>query len=269
MPRACGESLPFMMETEFEEYVDDSDDAVYDFCDACRELADVKFIMAERRISELLVMIATSGKLQAIVANACAGFDFREAFAKARVRAGKRYSLLPPSRPRELIAFAVNLLYAFDTHEVGLQEFLDEYYYSGNGVSFAFMSFAHNVVVPLADCVLGELRAFSENAHERIEPREETVTEVEPFIPDEAVSDITERLADMCELAEKSGASRRELDELFSVAGALGESVAKQDIRLSRTLLVGLRGVVASGGLSARLGEKVDELDETLRHFGV
>ena len=46
MPRACGESLPFMMEAEFEEYVDDSDDAVYDFCDACRELADVKFIMA-------------------------------------------------------------------------------------------------------------------------------------------------------------------------------------------------------------------------------
>ena len=258
-----------MMEPEFEEYIDDSDEAVYEFCDACRELPDTKFIMAERRISELLMMIATSGKLQAIVAGSCAGFDFPAAFAKSRVRAGKRYSLLPPTRSRDLIAFAVNLLYAFDTHSVNLQEFLDEYYYSGNGVSFAFASFAHNIVVPLADCVLTELRAFSESAHEHIPVREETVTEVEPPIPDEAVSDLTERIADICDMAEKTGASARDLDELYSVAGALGESINKRDVRLARTLLVGLRGVVVSKSLTAAIGGKVDELDETLRHVGV
>lgn len=257
------------MTDEFEKYVDYGDEAVYEFCDACRELPDVKFIMAESKISELLIMIATSGKLQAIVAGACADFDFRESFSKARVRAANRYSLLPPSRPRELIAFAVNLLYVFDTHTVGLQEFLDEYYYSGNGVGFAFTSFAHNIIVPLADCVLGELRAFSENARREVPAREETVTEVEPPLPDEAVSDLVERIADICIIAERAGANNRELDELESVCGGLSESVNKRDIRMARMLLVGLRGVVASSRFGDRLSEKVDELDETLRHFGV
>lgn len=38
--------------TEFDRYVDGGDDAVYDFCDACRALSDVKFIMRERSVSE-------------------------------------------------------------------------------------------------------------------------------------------------------------------------------------------------------------------------
>ena len=76
--------------TDFDDYVDGSDEAVYEFCDACRALPDVKFIIAERKISELLIMIATSDKLQAIVASACSGFDFADAFAKSRVKAGKR-----------------------------------------------------------------------------------------------------------------------------------------------------------------------------------
>ena len=102
------------------------------------------------------------------------------------MRSGGRYTLLPPSAPRDLIAFAVNLLYAFDTHSVSLGEFLDEYYYSGNGVSFAFAAFAKNIVTPLADCVEKELRAFSSAAREESAAEPETVSEVEPLLPDEA-----------------------------------------------------------------------------------
>ena len=256
--------------TEFEKYVDDSDEAVYGFCRACEEMADVKFITAERKISELLMLIATSSKMQAIVANAARGFDFNEAFSKARVKAGKRYSLLPPVKPRELIAFAVNLLFAFDTREVDLQDFLEEYYYSGNGLGFAFTAFARNVIVPLGDAVLGELRAFSESARAGMPAQSEPVYEVEPYIPEEAVADIVNRITDICDIAEQSNALRQEeREEIYSVCGGLADSVRKQDIRMVRTLTVGLRGVVRSCGMAEYLGEKVDELEETLRHFGV
>ena len=99
---------------------------------------------------------------------------------------------------------------------------------------------------------------------------EETVTETEPVIPDEAVGDIVERIADMCDIAEKTGAGSRELDELYAVCGGLEECVNKRDTRMMRTLLVGLRGVVsASPLLRGALAEKTDELDETFGHFGV
>lgn len=256
--------------TEFEKYVVDGDEPVYEFCKACEETADVKFIAAERRISELLVMIATSSRLQAIVANAARGFDFKEAFAKARVKAGKRFSLLPPVKPRELIAFAVSLLFAFDTRAADLQEFLEEYYYSGNGIGFAFTAFARNVIAPLGEAVLGELRAFSESARSASSAAGEPIYEVEPYIPEEAVADITDRVADICDIAEKSDSlTAEERENIYSIAGGLSDSVRKQDIRMVRTLIVGLRGVIKSCGMSEYLGEKADELEETLRHFGV
>ena len=256
--------------TDFEKYVDDSDECVYAFRRACEDMSDVKFITAERKISELLMLIATSSKLQAIVANASRGFDFKEAFVKARVKAGKRFSLLPPVKPRELIAFAVNLLFAFDTRAVDLQDFLEEYYYSGNGIGFAFTAFSRNVIVPLGDAVVGELRAFSENARVNTPASSEPVYEVEPYIPEEAVTDIVNRIADICDIAEQSAElTQEEREEIYSISGGLADSVRKQDIRMVRTLTVGLRGVIRSCGMADYLGEKADELEETLRHFGV
>ena len=151
-----------------------------------------------------------------------------------------------------------------------MQDFLEEYYYSGNGLGFAFTAFARNVIVPLGDAVLGELRAFSESARAGMPAQSEPVYEVEPYIPEEAVADIVNRITDICDIAEQSNALRQEeREEIYSVCGGLADSVRKQDIRMVRTLTVGLRGVVRSCGMADYLGEKVDELEETLRHFGV
>ena len=126
------------------------------------------------------------------------------------------------------------------------------------------------MIVPLGDAVVGELRAFSENARVNTPAASEPVYEVEPYIPEEAVADIVNRIADICDIAEQSAElTQEEREEIYSVCGGLADSVRKQDIRMVRTLTVGLRGVIRSCGMADYLGEKADELEETLRHFGV
>ena len=111
--------------SEFDRFIREGDEPVDEFVRECEEMMTVKFILAERKISELLITIATSKKLSDVVAACSRGFDFYDALSASRIKAGKRWSLLPPVRMREQIAFAVNLLYAFDVRAIPLQEFLD------------------------------------------------------------------------------------------------------------------------------------------------
>lgn len=141
---------------DIDRYTVDGAKSVYDFARVCEEMKNVKFIMAEEKMRELLKIIATSSALRQIVATAAKGFDFSSAFVASRIRAGKRYSLLPPTRRKDLIAYAVNLLYAFDVGAISLQDFLEEYYFSTNGTNFSFLLFVRSIITPLGSAVLAE-----------------------------------------------------------------------------------------------------------------
>lgn len=271
--------------SEFDKFIVGGDAPVEEFSRACEEMANVKFILAERKISELLMLIATSEKLSAVVARASAGFDFAETLKSSRIRTGKRWSLLPPVGRRELIAFAVNLLYAFDVRAVPLQEFLEEYYYSANGVNFSFSLFVHSLVLPLRDSVIGEIAdeeaaASVEDLRPRPSPTPEPPSpaavdyappeEETAYLPEEAVTDIIDRVADVCDLAKASGElTDAEMKELYAVAGGLADGVKRREPELIRSLMTGFAAVIRAGRMADKLGEKASELDETLRHFGV
>lgn len=271
--------------SEFDKFIVAGDAPVEEFSRACEEMAGVKFILAERKISELLMLIATSEKLSSVVASASAGFDFGECLKNSRIRTGKRYSLLPPVARKELIAFAVNLLYVFDVRALPLQQFIEEYYYSANGINFSFSLFVHSIIIPLRDSIVGVIEDEAAAASvEDLPPRAEQATtaptpEPEPtqvveddsvYLPAEAVDDIIDRLADICDLAKAEGElTDAEMKDLYSVAGGLADGVKRREGRMIRTLMTGFSAVIRAGRMADRLGEKAAELDETLRHFGV
>lgn len=262
--------------SDFSRFVDDGDAAVYEFAQACEEMKDAKFIMAESKISELLMIVATSSKLQRVVATAANGFDFPAALKNARIRTGKRYSLLPPVGRRELIAFAMHLLYAFDVRAISLPDFLEEFYFSTNGVNFSFSLFVRSIILPLKDSVEAELRAETEgpasmpNAPTDEEPAEASADAPETaYLPDSAAKDLTARLSKICAEASNADLTADARSDLFSLANTLAAAVAERNTGLMRTLMRGLLGVVRSGGYTPTIAEKVSELDETFRHFGI
>ena len=267
--------------SEFDKFIVSGDEPVAEFSRACEEMANVKFILAERKISELLMIIATSEKLSAVVARAAAGFDFAETLKSSRIKTGKRHSLLPPVGRKELIAFAVNLLYAFDVRAVPLQEFLEEYFYSANGVNFSFSLFVHSIVLPLRDNLVGAIEDEAAAACvEDLKPRSESApvpdTSPEPaaeetaYLPEDAVIDIIDRLADICDLAKASGEmTDAEMKDLYAVAGGLADAVKRREPTLVRSLMTGFAAVIRAGRMADKLGEKASELDETLLHYGV
>lgn len=268
--------------SEIDKFIVAGDEPVGDFSRACEEMANVKFILAERKISELLMLIATSEKLSSVVARASAGFDFAETLKSSRIKTGKRWSLLPPVGRKELIAFAVNLLYAFDVRAVPLQEFLEEYFYSANGVNFSFSLFVHSIVLPLRDSIVNaiedeaaaacveDIKPRGESAPEQERATEPSAAEEAAYLPEEAVTDIIDRVADICDLAKADGElTDAEMKDLYAVAGGLADAVKRREPTLLRSLMTGFAAVIRAGRMADKLGEKAEELDETLRHFGI
>ena len=138
-----------------------SDEAITDFFRSCDDTAAAKFILAEKKISTLLQVIASSKKLFAIMANATQSFDFAAELKKA-VR-GKEF-VLPTGRKKQ-IALVFSLLYSFDTKKLDLQEFIHNHFESDN-VNEEFSAFGSVIIGSFRANVLDEFRAVPEPVQE-------------------------------------------------------------------------------------------------------
>ncbi|MBQ7227127.1 MAG: hypothetical protein IJX05_01850 [Clostridia bacterium] len=257
--------------SDISKYIDYGDAPIVEFYRVCEEMPNVKFILAERKISELLMIIATSSKLQDVIARAVKGFNFRSALTNARIRTGRRQTLLMPTDARQQIAFAVNLLYAIDTKALPLQDFIEEFYWSQSGINFSFSLFAHSVVLPLRASVEAELapKAPEPIKQEPTPLEEEPILTPSAILPKDASEDVIERLADLCEIAhDESDITAEEKKGLYAKATAVRESINGDGIAL-RASMSELIEYVGAGRLAERLKERVEELDETLKHYEV
>ena len=135
----------------------DSDERLNDFRLACDEAAAAKFILAEKKISELLQIIAGSKKLFNIMADATQNFDFAAELKKA---VNGREFVLPTGRKKQ-IAIVFSLLYAFDSKKLDLQEFIHNHFESEN-VNDEFARFASVILGNFRANVCDEFRAVPE-----------------------------------------------------------------------------------------------------------
>ena len=245
------------MVNELKNYLYDGDEIVYTFLAACDSMADTKFVMAERKMTELLILIASSTVLHRIVANASKGFDFKTSFTNARVRTGQVVSLLTPVPRSEQIAFAVNLLYVFDSGIVKFREFLDEYYFTGNGVTFAFAAFVRNVIAPLRLNVEAEFRQL--RASEGGNFPSNTVTHSVYA----AIGEI-KRYIDL-----EPAITHAEREELYTFADALQTSLVDGKPHLARNVFNAMRNIATTLPLSKSFVERENELDAALAEYGV
>ncbi|MCL2860999.1 MAG: hypothetical protein FWE22_01105 [Firmicutes bacterium] len=127
----------------------DSDTLILEFDRACDNLILSKYILADKRISDLLKVIASSKKLYSLIKGVLRGFDFVEEYKLATGRNGQFF--LPKSR-KKLISFVFCLLYYIDTNAIELSDFLKDNFASSN-VNMEFSNFTSQVILPFRHAV--------------------------------------------------------------------------------------------------------------------
>lgn len=129
-------------------YISDSEDCLEEFNRCCDAMVNSKFIIAERRIRDILKSIAASSKLISIFAYCTEGYSFSYEFDRNVAVIGTEKTLRMPSNARDFLAFSYALLMEIDLKSIDFHKLLTEYYYNPDGPNESYKFFTASVIMP-------------------------------------------------------------------------------------------------------------------------
>ncbi|MCL2848350.1 MAG: hypothetical protein FWE13_06390 [Firmicutes bacterium] len=125
---------------------DNLQNALAEFENACNQLLNTKYILAEKKISILLQIIAKHKELYELVAKCMDGFDFKTEFFTAKSHVAKGTGLRFPQDPKNIVALVFCLLLSFDTKQTDFKQFLSAFYYNREGPEKEFDIFVSETI---------------------------------------------------------------------------------------------------------------------------
>lgn len=126
------------------------------FFAACDELITGKFIVAEKKIGELLRSVAMSDDLMGLFTAVTKGFDFqaaKRAYLRSPIDSRTRGEAYLPADETELLAFVFCLLVELDKGTLKLGDFLLRYFYEDGSYTASYALFVERVIRPFRDVV--------------------------------------------------------------------------------------------------------------------
>lgn len=128
-------------------YQNINNDAINAFDKVADALINTKFILAERRISDVLKTIASTPPIMEIVKTALKDYNHRIEFENAKyLHITRRYLRVPESKIKT-IAFVFCVLLEIDTEKTTLREFIETYFYHSSQ-SLQLSNFINALVIP-------------------------------------------------------------------------------------------------------------------------
>lgn len=130
---------------------------IQNFITACDELISAKFVVADKRIAEVLRTIANSTELSRLFDAVTKQFDYlsaKRSYLRFPAAAGSSHgtAFLPAERG-DVLAFVFCLLVEFDAGTAFLGDFLLRYFYEDGSYTASFAIFTERMIVPFRDIV--------------------------------------------------------------------------------------------------------------------
>ena len=200
------------------------------------ELINSKFLLAEKKIEEVLVTIADSVLLYEIFEHVTEGFDYEtfKSVCFSRLANGKGCFKLPKNSADQ-IAFCFSLLLEIDGGKIDLLELCSEFFPSEEGRQRSFNIFASQVLIPfknatldVAYSVLDSQGEIDKNASNKSVKNEQETT----YSPTTtALSYVLDLRVKAVDLASSSHGDINDLDELIFVLEELEDYLNNGNLR--------------------------------------
>ncbi len=124
--------------------------------DACLELANCKFIVAELKIMKLLKVIADSPVLFSELERCLEDFNYEFEYLKAKLPSSdvnkiSKFEFQLPVEDSKKVALIFRILYDIDTKQLDLQKFINQFYVVEDEPYASYMNFATSFVLPFLE----------------------------------------------------------------------------------------------------------------------
>ena len=218
--------------------------SIQNFNDKTSDLINSKFIVAEKKVAEVLISISDSVLLFELFKHASEGFDYKtvKSVCFARDAQGVGYFKLPKT-DGDVLALGLAILSEIDNGEVDIIDLCTEYFPSKDGKQRSYALFATQLLIPFQQTALRLAKAIIEN-EDKVE-----VEEIKPEIIEEKVEKtqakveektsvaplnfgyVTELKKQALIVAEKLKKGREPYDELYFVLEELELYLAGKSLR--------------------------------------
>ncbi len=129
-------------------------EGVTSFINACNELVNGKFILADIKISKILKAISESTDVYNLIAEGMINYDFDKEFAKAVVKDTngiEKFQL--PEEDEKIIPLVFCLLVEMDSKRINFNEFVKVQFPLANNQNEEYEAFAKTIIIPFRNAV--------------------------------------------------------------------------------------------------------------------
>ena len=159
--------------------------SIQNFNDKMSDLVNAKFIIAEKKISEVLIAISDSVLLFELFKHVSEGFDYAtvKGVCFAHDSQGNGYFNLPKN-DGDVLALGFAILLEIDGGEVDIIDLCAEYFPSQEGKQRSYSLFATKLLIPFQQTTLRLARAIIESEDTGV------VETCEPYVIEEKIEDV-------------------------------------------------------------------------------
>lgn len=162
-------------------------EGIINFINACNDLVNGKFILADIKISKILKAISQSTEIYNLIAESMINYDFDAEFEKAVVKneqGVEKFEL--PDNIEKLIPLVFCLLVEIDSKRINLNDFIKAQFPLVNNQNEEYLAFAKTIIIPFRNAI-AETFGFD------VETKHEEKPEVYTNVIDEKIKELNEK----------------------------------------------------------------------------
>ena len=147
---------------------DNLENSLQPFVEACDKMCQSKFIMIDKRISDVLKTIAKSDEVFECIKGCMVNFNFEKEWKLATSKLG---TLLMPEEPHRFVAFVFALLNFIDDKRISASDLLSKYFAKSENQAGPYYEFCQTVILRFKEVIVSKLLNRKEVVVEEKKPK--------------------------------------------------------------------------------------------------
>lgn len=124
---------------------------VEDFFAAAAEVVRTRYILAEKKINNMMKLVASSRILYDFFGKVLKGFDYEAEVRRCTIDDGGRSKLILPTDVKKATALVFCLLMDIDNKNIFLSDFLRSFFLGDSDINMAYEMFCQEVLLPFIE----------------------------------------------------------------------------------------------------------------------
>lgn len=231
------------------------------FLDACDKMLASKFIMIDKRISDVLKAIADNKLVFDEIKECMINFSFDREWKLATAKVG---TLNPPEEGHKFVAFVFSLLTNIDNQKISTSELLSKYYSRTDDNRSPYSQFCESIILGFKNTILAILLGKNQSAKvRRSEPEKKTTVSANKEVLSR-LSFLAKDLKDYVQGLKKLKKSKITKGELVEILNAFISAIKNSDVAYIKAFLLAIKaGKGKDKEIERRLIEITDIVNRT------